>query len=312
MTSNGNIYVESSSPHIHRGDSTNTIMRDVIIALLPALLAGIYVFKLQALMVVALSVASCVVGEFLWQKIFKQDITVGDLSAVVTGILLAFTLPPAVPYYIPIVGGFFAILIVKQLFGGMGKNFLNPALASRAFLMVTWPAAMAIWTIDGVATATPLEMLRQSEAAAPSLWSVFLGNTGGSIGETSGLALILGAIYLLYRDIITWEVPVTYMGSVFLLSLLFSGSNSPLRFALYEVLAGGLLLGAIYMATDYVTSPVTKRGKYIMGLGCGVLTFLLRIVGRTPEGVCYSILIMNLFVPMIERHTIPRTFGEVK
>ena len=312
MTSNWSVYVESSSPHIHQGDSTKTVMQDVIIALLPALIAGVYFFKIQALIVVALSVISCVLTEFLWQKIFKQDVTIGDLSAVVTGMLLAFTLPPSVPYHIPIVGGVFAIVIVKQLFGGMGKNFLNPALASRAFLMVTWPAAMAIWTIDGVATATPLEMLRQAEAAAPPLWSVVIGSTGGSIGETSALALIIGAVYLLYRDIITWEIPVTYLGSVFLLSLLFNDATSPFKFALYEVLAGGLLLGAIYMATDYVTSPVTKRGKYIMGLGCGLLTFLLRTVGRTPEGVCYSILVMNLFVPMIERHTIPRTFGEVK
>lgn len=312
MISNENQYVESSSPHIHQGDSTRTIMQDVIIALIPALIAGICFFKVQALLVVVLSVISCVLSELLWQKLFNQEVTIGDLSAVVTGLLLAFTLPPSVPYYIPIVGGMFAIVVVKQLFGGMGKNFLNPALASRAFLMVTWPSAMAIWTIDGVATATPLEMLRNAETAIPSLWSVFIGSTGGSIGETSALALIIGAAYLLYRDIITWEIPVTYLGSVFLLSLLFNDTSAPLTFALYEVLAGGLLLGAIYMATDYTTSPVTKKGKYIMGLGCGLLTFLLRTVGRTPEGVCYSILIMNLFVPMIERHTIPRTFGEVK
>lgn len=250
MISNENEYVESSSPHIHQGDSTRTVMQDVIIALIPALIAGIYFFKMPAFIVVALSVISCVLSELLWQKIFKQKVTIDDLSAVVTGLLLAFTLPPSVPYYIPIIGGMFAIIVVKQLFGGMGKNFLNPALASRAFLMVTWPAAMAIWTIDGVATATPLEMLRKTEAAVPSLWSIFIGSTGGSIGETSALALILGAIYLLYKDIITWEIPATYLGSIFLLSLLFNDVSSPFIFALYEVLAGGLLLGAIYMATD--------------------------------------------------------------
>ncbi|HHW71504.1 MAG TPA: RnfABCDGE type electron transport complex subunit D [Clostridiales bacterium] len=309
---NSNTYLESSSPHIHQGISTKSIMRDVIIALLPALVASIIVFKIRALIIVVLSVVSCVLGELLWQKTFKQKVTIDDLSAVVTGILLAFSLPPSVPYYIPVIGGIFAIIIVKQIFGGIGKNFLNPALASRAFLMATWPAVMTKWTLDGISTATPLELLNNASPNLPSLWEVFIGYTGGSIGETSALALIIGGIYLLYRNVITWEIPVSYIGSVFLLSFLFCNTGTPFIFALYEIFAGGLLLGAIYMATDYTTSPVTKKGKFIMGIGCGVLTFLFRTIGQTAEGVCYSILIMNLFVPMIERHTIPRTFGEVK
>ncbi|NMA95390.1 MAG: RnfABCDGE type electron transport complex subunit D [Clostridiales bacterium] len=312
MTENTNIYIETSSPHIHRGDSTHTIMRDVLIALLPALIAAIFIFKMEAVFVIALSIVSCTLTEFLWQKIFRQDITVKDLSATVTGVLLAFTLPPSVPFYIPIIGGVFAIVIVKQIFGGMGKNFLNPALASRAFLVVTWPALMAKWTLDGLSTATPLEILKSGGGSLPSIWAVFIGNIGGTIGETSALALIIGAIYLIYRDIITWEIPVTYVLSTFLLTFFFGSTSLSLEFSLYHILSGGLLLGAIFMATDYVTSPVTKLGKCIMGIGCGFLTFALRRFGATPEGVCFSILIMNLFVPIINRHVIPRTFGEVK
>lgn len=309
---NSNTYMEVSSPHIHQGSSTKTIMRDVVIALTPTLIASIIFFGIRAFIIVLLSVISCVLGELLWQKIFKQRVTIDDLSAVVTGILLAFTLPPSVPYYIPVIGGLFAIIVVKQIFGGIGKNFLNPALASRAFLMATWPAIMAKWTLDGVSTATPLELLNGSSADIPSLWNVFIGHTAGSLGETSALALIIGGIYLLYKDVITWEIPLSYIVSVFLLSLVFNKTSTPLIFALYEIFTGGLLLGAIYMATDYTTSPVTKKGKFIMGIGCGVLTCLLRNIGQTPEGVCYSILVMNLFVPMIERHTVPRTYGEVR
>lgn len=309
---NSNTYMEVPSPHIHQGSSTKTIMRDVVIALTPTLIASIIFFGIRAFIIVLLSVISCVLGELLWQKIFKQRVTIDDLSAVVTGILLAFTLPPSVPYYIPVIGGLFAIIVVKQIFGGIGKNFLNPALASRAFLMATWPAIMAKWTLDGVSTATPLELLNGSSADIPSLWNVFIGHTAGSLGETSALALIIGGIYLLYKDVITWEIPLSYIVSVFLLSLVFNKTSTPLIFALYEIFTGGLLLGAIYMATDYTTSPVTKKGKFIMGIGCGVLTCLLRNIGQTPEGVCYSILVMNLFVPMIERHTVPRTYGEVR
>ena len=309
---NSNTYMEVSSPHIHQGSSTKTVMRDVVIALTPTLIASIIFFGITAFIIVLLSVISCVLGELLWQKIFKQRVTIDDLSAVVTGILLAFTLPPSVPYYIPVIGGLFAIIVVKQIFGGIGKNFLNPALASRAFLIATWPAIMAKWTLDGVSTATPLELLNGSSADIPSLWNVFIGHTAGSLGETSALALIIGGIYLLYKDVITWEIPLSYIVSVFLLSLVFNKTSTPLIFALYEIFTGGLLLGAIYMATDYTTSPVTKKGKFIMGIGCGVLTCLLRNIGQTPEGVCYSILVMNLFVPMIERHTVPRTYGEVR
>ncbi len=307
-----NQFIEASSPHIHESASTKAIMLDVIIALIPALIASVVFFKIRALIIVVLSVVSCVLSELLWQKIFRQQSTIDDLSAVVTGILLAFTLPPTVPYYIPVVGGIFAIIIVKQIFGGIGKNFLNPALASRAFLMATWPAVMSKWTLDGVSTATPLELLKGASGNVPPIWQLFIGCTAGSVGETSALALIIGAVYLIYRKIITWEIPVAYVGTVFLLTLLFNDTATPFICASYQILTGGLLLGAIYMATDYTTSPVTKKGKYIMGIGCGILTCLLRTKGQMPEGVCYSILIMNLFVPMIERHTVPKTFGEVR
>lgn len=305
-------YIESSSPHIHADISTKIIMKDVIIALMPALFASIYFFGIRALIITLLSVVACVLGEMIWQKLFHKQSTINDLSTVVTGILLAFCLPPTVPYYIPIIGGFFAIIIVKQVFGGIGRNFLNPALAARAFLMATWPASMAKWTLDGVSAATPLETIKNISVGLPQIRNVFLGHTGGSIGETSCLALIIGGIYLLYKGVITWKIPATYIGTVFILSFLFGNDAFSINYALYQIFSGGLFLGAIYMATDYTTSPVTPKGQYIMGIGCGILTWILRSVAQTPEGVAYSILIMNMFVPMIERHTIPKVFGEVE
>ncbi|WP_125154694.1 RnfABCDGE type electron transport complex subunit D [Clostridium rectalis] len=304
------MYTVSSSPHIRAKDTTKSIMRDVVIALLPATIAGIYFFKLQGFLVILASVLSCVVAEWIWQKATKRKVTISDLSAVVTGLLLAFNLPASVPLWLPVIGGFFAIIIVKQFFGGLGQNIVNPALAARAFLLASWPVQMTTWTLDGVTTATPLAILKGSEAtgAAPDLMSVFIGHVGGCIGETSALALLVGGAYLLYKHVIDWRIPVSFIATTFVFTAIAGRASSPV----YELFAGGLMLGAIFMATDYATSPITPLGRIIFGVGCGVITSLVRIFGGYPEGVSYSILIMNLFVPLIERWTTPKIFGKVK
>ena len=302
------MYTVSSSPHIRAVDTTQIIMRDVIIALLPATFAGIYFFKLEAFLVILVSILSCVGAEALWQKLTHQKITVTDLSAVVTGLLLAFNVPPSIPLWIPIVGGFFAIIIVKQFFGGLGQNFMNPALAARAFLLASWPVQMTNWTVDGVSSATPLAIIKQGGSELPSLFNVFIGQVGGCIGETSALALLIGGAYLIYRGVINWRIPVTFIGTTFLIMTIAGRSVPPL----YELFAGGLMLGAIFMATDYATSPITTKGKIIFGIGCGLLTSVIRIWGGYPEGVSYSIIIMNLFVPLIDKYVPRRIFGEAK
>ena len=306
------MYTVSSSPHIRAKDSISNIMRDVLIALLPATAAGIYYFKTQAILVILVSVLSCVGAEALWQKIIGQKIRVSDCSAAVTGLLLAFNLPPSVPLWLPIVGGVFAIIIVKQFFGGLGQNFINPALASRAFLLASWPVLMTNWTVDGVSTATTLGILKEGGQALPSIWNLFIGNVGGTIGETSAVALLIGGLYLLFKRIISWRIPVTYIGTVFVLTWVLGRGGLLTGNPMMEILAGGLFLGAIFMATDYSTSPITPLGQIIMGIGCGLLTSIIRIYGGYPEGVSYSILIMNLFVPLIDRYTTPKVFGEVK
>lgn len=306
------MYTVSSSPHIRSKDNISNIMRDVLIALLPATAAGIYFFKTQALLVILVSVFSCVGAEALWQKATGQKIKVGDYSAAVTGLLLAFNMPPSVPLWIPVVGGAFAIIIVKQFFGGLGQNFMNPALAARAFLLASWPVLMTNWTVDGVASATTLGLLKEGGDALPSLWNLFIGNVGGCIGETSAAALIIGGLYLLYRRIISWRIPVTYIGTVFILTWILGRNGMFTGNPLIEILAGGLMLGAFFMATDYSTSPITPWGQIIMGIGCGVLTSIIRVYGGYPEGVSYSILIMNLFVPIIDRFTTPKVFGGAK
>lgn len=306
------MYTVSSSPHIHSKYSVKGIMRDVVIALLPATAAGIYFFKLQAALVILVSVLSCMAAEALWQKMTKQKITVDDYSAVVTGLLLAFNLPAAVPLWIPFVGGFFAIIIVKQFFGGLGQNFMNPALAARAFLLASWPVQMTNWTVDGVSAATALGILKEGNGTLPSLMNVFVGNVGGCIGETSVIALLIGGAYLMYKRVISWHVPVTYIGTVFVLTWIFGRGGFMTGNPVYEIFAGGLMLGAIFMATDYSSSPMTPKGQIIMGIGCGVLTSIIRIYGGYPEGVSYSILLMNLFVPLIDKYTVPKAFGEVR
>ncbi|MGH4124178.1 MAG: RnfABCDGE type electron transport complex subunit D [Clostridium sp.] len=306
------MYTVSSSPHIKSNDSVQGIMRDVIIALIPATFAGVYFFGMKAFLVTLVSVLSCVAAEALWQKLAHQKITVGDLSAVVTGLLLAFNLPAAVPLWIPAIGGFFAIIIVKQFFGGIGQNIMNPALAARAFLLMSWPVHMTNFTVDGVSAATALGILKGGEGQLPTLMNVFIGNVGGCIGETSVIALLIGAAYLLYKKIISLHTPIAYIGSVFILTLILGRDGFMSGNAIYEICAGGLMLGAFFMATDYTTSPMTRKGQVIFGLGCGVLTTIIRLIGGYAEGVSYSILIMSLFVPFIDKFTAPRIFGEVK
>ncbi|MDU6877218.1 RnfABCDGE type electron transport complex subunit D [Clostridium tepidum] len=306
------MYTLSSSPHIRSKDSVQSIMRDVIIALLPAAIAGVYFFKLKALLVILTAVISCVAAEYIWEKATGRDISIGDLSAVVTGILLAFNVPPTLPLWMVVIGSFFTIIVVKQFFGGIGQNIVNPALAGRAFLLASWPVAMTTWTVDGVTTATPLAILKSGQGDLPTLASAFLGHIGGCIGETSALALLIGFAYLLYRRIITWHIPVTYVGTVFILTTIIGRKGFMSGDAIYEIFVGGLMLGAIFMATDYTTSPMTKKGQVIFAIGCGLITTVIRIFGGYPEGVSYSILLMNLCVPLIDKFVTPRVFGEVK
>ena len=304
-----------SSPHIRRGVTTQGIMRDVIIALLPAALCSVIFFKVQAAMLLLVTVVACVAADYAWCRLTKKENTLTDLSAVVTGLLLAFNLPPALPPWIAAIGGVFAIIIVKQLFGGLGHNFVNPALAARAFMVASWPVQMTSWQEpgwDAVSTATPLAVMKSGEAAGqlPELWDMFLGNTGGCIGETSVLALLIGAVYLLVKRVISPELPLVFIGTVGFMTWMLGGSEGLFTGDfVYHIFAGGLLLGAFFMATDYTTSPVTFRGRIVMGIGCGLLTSIIRLYGGYPEGVSYSILLMNLVVPIIDRYMIPESFG---
>ena len=314
----------SSSPHAHSKTTTQTIMRDVLIALFPALVASVIFFGLRALTVTAVSAAACVFFEYLYRKLMKLDDTTWDLSAVVTGVLLAFVCPVTIPYWTIILGDLFAIVLVKQLFGGIGKNFVNPALAGRAF-MFSWPVLMSTWvkvgfsnsasifsTADAVTAATPLANMHQGILCEESLLDLFLGNVGGCLGETSALALLIGFVYLLVRKVITPRIPVAYIATVAVLSFLFPMGNAPLAWMGAQVLGGGLMLGAIFMATDYVTSPVTKLGQVIFGIGCGVLTIAIRYFGGYNEGVSYAILIMNLCVVLLDKIGRPVKFGAPK
>ncbi len=309
-----NYLLAGSSPHIKSNKNVQKIMLDVVIALMPAAVSAIYYFGLNALLLIAATVLSCVLSEFLWTKVTKKPNTLGDLSAVVTGILLAFNLSPQVPVWIAVIGGVFAIIITKQLFGGLGHNFINPALAARAFLMASWPVQMTTWVtpgVDAVSSATPLAILKGSEVSGqmPGLIDLFLGNIGGCIGETSALALLIGAAYLLVRRVITPEIPIAFIGTVAFMTWMLGGETAFSGDFIYHILPGGLILGAFFMATDYTTSPVTFSGRIIMGVGCGLLTSVIRLYGGYPEGVSYSILLMNLVVPLIDRFIIPKSFG---
>lgn len=302
----------SSSPHIRANNSVRTIMRDVIISLIPATVAGVYFFKTKALLVIITSIVSAVLTEYLYEKLTHKKITIGDLSAVVTGLLLAFNIPPTMPLWMVVLGNVFSVLVVKQFFGGIGHNIVNPALAGRAVLLACWPVQMTTWTLDGVTTATPLALLKNGNGDLPSLFNAFIGNVGGCIGETSALALIIGFIYLLYRKVISWEIPVFYVGTVAILTTVIGRDGFMTGNGIYEIFVGGLMLGAIFMATDYTTSPMTRKGQIVFAIGCGVIATIIRIIGGYPEGVSYSILIMNLFVPLIDKYMVPKPFGEAK
>lgn len=302
----------SSSPHIHTRDSSRRIMLDVIIALLPAAIAGVIIFGAKALGVIAACVITAVVSEALFNLVVHKQQTVGDLSAVVTGLLLALNLSTNVAIWQCVVGTAFAIVVVKCLFGGLGKNFANPAITGRVFMLLAFStvaggAKPAV--VELVSSATPLELLAQGSENAPSLMELFLGLHGGAIGETCCLALLIGFAWLLFRRVIKWHVPVIFIGTVFVLYLVFTGS---FQMALAEILAGGLFIGAIFMATDYVTSPITLKGKMVFALGCGLVTFIIRYFCAYPEGVSFSILAMNILTPYIEKFTANTPLGGSK
>lgn len=307
----------ASSPHIRSNESVQSVMRDVLIALAPAAIASIYFFRTGAIINIISSIVGAVLAEYLMQKILKKPITINDLSAVVTGLLLAFNVPASAPWWMTFVGGFFAIAVAKQLFGGLGMNFMNPALVARALLLASWPVQMTAWTlpitksVDIVSTSTPLAFIKQSDVVQRTgIIDMFLGNIPGSLGETSALLLILGGIYLIYRGVITYVIPAVYILTVAILAYAFSGFDSSM--IMYNVFGGGLMLGAFFMATDYATSPLTVKGQIIYAFGCGLLTSVIRYFGGYPEGVSYSILLMNVCTPLIERQVRPRVFGEVK
>ena len=321
--------IATSNPHIRSNETTRSIMLDVIIAMLPALAFAIFNFGLRALTLTAVSVIGCMFWEWLYRKLMKKPQSVGDLSAVVTGMLLAFVCPVTTPYWMIIIGGFFSIIVVKQLFGGIGKNFVNPALAGRAFLLGSYAGVMTTWidatqnkaplmgsTADIVTAATPLAYMKTGNMAGLtetySVMDMFLGKTGGSLGEISAAMLILGGLYLIWRKVINWQTPVAYIATVAVLSFLFPKAGSSLEWMLYSIFGGGLMVGAFFMATDYATSPVTKKGQLIFGIGCGLFTVLIRYFGSYNEGVCYSIMVMNLCVALIDKYTKPTRFGVVK
>ncbi len=318
------------SPHIKSEETTARIMWSVSLALLPATLMGVYFFGPFAALTIAISIVSAVIFEYLYQRALKRPIAINDGSAFLTGLLLGLNLPPTVPFYIPIIGSFVAVVITKQLFGGLGYNVFNPALIGRAFLLISFPKLMTIWKeptaafvqIDAKTTATPLGILK--EEGLNKLIEVFgdtvnlytqllVGHRAGSIGETSAIALLIGAAFLLYRGYITWHIPISFLGTAAILAWVFGGKGA--LFAgdpIIHLLSGGMLIGAFFMATDYVTSPAVKTGQIIFGAGCGILTMLIRLKGGYPEGVMFAILIMNCFTPLIDRGFKTRIFGQVK
>ena len=306
----------SSSPHVRDHSSTQSIMRDVVIALLPATIIGIYNFRLSAVLVILTCCVSCMLAEYIWQRLMKQKVTTNDFSALLTGLLLALNLPATMgnPKYLwmCILGSVFAIIVVKQLFGGLGQNFMNSDLGARCFLMLAYTAQMTNYVMDGVSSPTPLALLKPGGEAVgdTSLWDMFFGSVNGVIGETSVIFLMAGAVYLLVRREISPRIPFVYVG-VFagMVFLLTPGHNFDFMYMLKEVCGGGLILGAFFMATDYVTSPTTPKGKILFGVALGVITFIFRMFGGSPEGVSYAIIFCNMLVPFIEKVTVPKPFG---
>jgi len=320
----------STSPHIRSEESTSRIMWSVSASLLPAMLTGAYYFGPRAVFTVLLCITSALLSEYIYQKGLKKKTTLNDGSSFLTGLLLGINLPPSVPFYIPIIGSFVAIVITKQLFGGLGYNIFNPALIARAFLLVSFPKLMTVWTaptaafigMDALTTATPLGILKeQGQARLMELfgdklhlyWQLLAGNRAGCIGETSGIALLIGAAFLFFRRYITWHIPLSFIGTAAFIAWIFGGTEGVFTGdPLLHVLGGGMLLGAFFMATDYVTSPSMKSGQIVFGIGCGFLTMLIRLKGGYPEGVMFAILIMNCFSPLIDRGFKSRVFGAQK
>jgi Na+-translocating ferredoxin:NAD+ oxidoreductase subunit D len=305
----------SPSPHTRSLTSTNVVMQDVAIALIPASIFGVYNFGIHALLILLACIGTCIVTEYIYEKAMKKRVTIGDFSAVVTGLLLGLNMPPAIPLWIPILGSVFAIIVVKMLFGGLGQNFMNPALAARCFLLISFAGRMnnfavnsGAMAIDGVSGATPLAALKAGETI--DLFDKFLGSTAGTIGETSIAAILIGGIYLLVRKVINIRIPLSYIASFAVFMILFGGKGFDFNFVMAHVLSGGLMLGAFFMATDYVTSPITVKGQIVFGILLGLLTSLFRTFGASPEGVSYAIIISNMLVPLIENLTLPKAFGK--
>lgn len=297
----------SSNPHIRSRTTTSNIMMWVVIALLPATGFGIYNFGLDALIIILLSVATCVLTEFIYEKAMHKPVTIGDYSAVVTGLLLALNLPSTVPWWVPIIGGVFAIIMVKQIFGGLGQNFMNPALGARCFLMISFPALMTNFITDTYTGATPLADLKNGVEV--NVMDMIIGRTGGTIGETSMIAIVIGAMILFAVGVIDYVIPFTYILTFALFVAIFGGYGFNMSYISAHLAGGGLMLGAFFMATDYVTCPITPKGRVIYGVILGLLTGIFRILGSNAEGVSYAIIISNLLVPLIEKYTIPRAFG---
>ena len=308
-------FVVSGTPHVRSKESIQSIMRDVIIALVPATAAGIYYFGLRALILIVAAIISAVFFEWLYEKITKKPVTINDLSAVVTGLLLAMNLPASAPVWVAIVGSAFAIIFAKQLFGGLGQNFMNPALAARCFLLIAFTGPMTNFVTDTFSGATPLAVLKPGAepGTATSLLTMFIGKHAGVIGETSVVCLLIGAIYLLVRKVISLRIPASYILTFAVLIFLFApGHQFDAEYMLKELCGGGLMLGAFFMATDYVTSPITPNGKIVFGVILGLLTFIFRMFGGSAEGVSYAIIFSNLLVPLIEKVTVPKSFGKKK
>ena len=317
--------IVSSSPHVRSNEDTRYIMKQVIIALLPAAISAIYFYRLSAINVLLFCIAGSVGAEYLFEKLSKKESSIGDLSAIITGLLLAFNVPASLPWWMCLLGSAFAIIVVKMVFGGIGNNFMNPALGARAFLLASFPVAMTAWTktgvnwvnqsnIDAYTTATPLSYLKQGtegvvqlNESGISLFDMFVGNIGGCIGETSAILIILGGIYLIYKGVITCIIPTFYISTVFILTFILGGFN--IDYAIYQMFAGGLMLGAFFMLTDYTTSPMTKKGQIIYAVIAGVITTVIRMYGGYPEGVSYSILLVNVITPLIDKYVKRDVFG---
>ena len=303
----------SPSPHMRCLDTTRSVMLDVIIALLPATVWGIYTFGIRAAVTVAVSIAVAVISELLYEVIMRKTVTVADLSAVVTGLILGLSMPPAVPAWVPAAGSAFAIVIVKQLFGGLGKNIVNPAITARLFLMLCWPSQMTMYVdvkTDLVSAATPLTVMKTGVSPSETVFNCVIGNIGGAIGEVSAIALFAGFIYLLVRRVVSWQIPVGFIGTVMLWSALFPNTGDNVNCMLYNVFCGGLLLCALICADDYSTTPVTAAGRLIFGVGCGLVTMFIRYFGAYADGCAFAIVIMNLLVPFFEKWTAPVVFGK--